>query len=197
MKYSLLLDSSSTLLAVAILGDGEFLYRNSYSAWQRQSEFMIPEIEKALNKLNIGLLDLDEVMVTKGPGSYTGVRIALTIAKTLCTIAPKIKCKTISSLKALGSVAENYIALINARSERSYVAIYQKGKVVLEDCILTNDEVRKLINQYSPQGFNVKGDVKYLNLEAPFEVLEGMKSYLDQCEVEEDILTLKPLYLKD
>ena len=78
---SLLLDSSNTNLSVGVCKNGQIVYNHSFSCWQRQSELMIPEIEKALKELNLELLDFDEVVCGKGPGSYTGVRISLTIAK--------------------------------------------------------------------------------------------------------------------
>ncbi len=197
MSYTLLLDSSNTLLAIGLLSDGKFIYRQSYYAWQRQSELMIPEIEKAFKETNISFLNIDEVMVTKGPGSYTGVRIALTIAKTIATVNPIIKCKAISSLMALGCKTESYISLINARSNRSYIAIYEKGKCILNDQIVTNEEALLLIEKYKRNGFVLKGDLEYLNLESDYEILDGMASYIDIIEVENDILKLKPLYLKD
>ena len=48
MSLILLLDSSDQNLSVGIAKDNEVIYRNSFYAWQRQSEYMIPEIEKAL-----------------------------------------------------------------------------------------------------------------------------------------------------
>ena len=47
---------------------------------------MIPEIDIALKKVNISLKDIDSVALGIGPGSYTGIRIPLTIAKTLNVI---------------------------------------------------------------------------------------------------------------
>ena len=89
---TLLLDSSNTDLNIAICIDNEMKYVVSYPCWQRQSELMIPELEKGLKELNLSLKEFDEVICGIGPGSYTGVRIALTIAKTICTLT-KIKLK--------------------------------------------------------------------------------------------------------
>ena len=63
---------------------------------------MIPEIEKALKELNLELLDFDEVVCGKGPGSYTGVRISLTIAKIICEFS-KAKLILVSSLRIMGT----------------------------------------------------------------------------------------------
>ena len=81
--YSILLDSSNTSLTVGIAKDNVLLDYTSYEAWQSQSEHMIPELDALLNKYGVDKSEIDDVVVAIGPGSYTGVRIAITIAKTI------------------------------------------------------------------------------------------------------------------
>ena len=78
---SLILDSANKELGVAIAKDNEIIDEIKYDAWQKQSELMIPEIEKIFKRNSISPKDINEILVSQGPGSYTGVRIALTIAK--------------------------------------------------------------------------------------------------------------------
>ena len=87
---TVLLDSSNTNLSVGIAKDNILLDYISYEAWQRQSEYMIVELNKLLEKHNIKKEDITDVMVAKGPGSYTGVRMAMTSAKT-CSVALNAK----------------------------------------------------------------------------------------------------------
>lgn len=192
---SLLLDSSNTNLTVGICKDNVIIYQTSYSCWQRQSELMIPEIQKGLAKCHLYLKDFDEVVVGKGPGSYTGVRISLTIAKIICQMT-NAKLIMLSSLQIMGNRDLNFIALMNARSSRSYVGIYSEGKTILEDCIKTNQEVMDLINLYPD--FEVIGDLDYLEIKGnkPKEI-EGMISFKDSTSPVEDVLSVKPVYLKD
>ena len=82
---TVLLDSSNTNLSVGVARDNLLLESISYEAWQRQSEYMIPDLNKLLDKYGISKDEIGEVIVAKGPGSYTGVRIAITIAKTIKT----------------------------------------------------------------------------------------------------------------
>lgn len=193
--YSLLLDSSNTNLSVGICKNNQIIYQNSFSCWQRQSELMIPEIEKGLKEVSLSLLDFEEIVCAKGPGSYTGVRIALTIAKIISQMSGA-KLILVSSLMAMGNANKKYIALMNARSARSYIGIYDQGKVVLEDTIKTNEEVKELIKEYS--SFEVIGEGSYLGIEAtlPNEV-EGLLSWKELINPEEDVLKVKPVYLKD
>ena len=81
--YQLLLDSSNKYLSVGLSKDGKVVDKIFYEAWQRQSEMMVTEVDNILKRNNIDKSELDGVVVGVGPGSYTGVRIGVTIAKTI------------------------------------------------------------------------------------------------------------------
>ena len=194
--YSLLLDSANRDLSVGLVKDGTIIDRISYQAWQSQSELMVKEIDTILKRNAVDAKNLSEVVVTIGPGSYTGIRIALTIAKTLA-YSLNIKIFAISSLIAQKAANLKTISVINARSNRSYVAIYDEvGKVLVEEKVWPNEELFEWINGNSD--FVVSGDATYLGLEAhPSDVLSGMlKARLNTLPVD-NVLTVKPVYLKD
>lgn len=191
---TILLDSSNTNLSVGIAKDNTLLDYISYEAWQRQSEYMIVELNKLLEKHNIKKEDITDVIVAKGPGSYTGVRIAITIAKTIA-VALDAKLYAVSSLRVQKDGTVPSICLINARSNRSYVGVYQNQEVLLNDCIMKNDEVMKYIEDHPD--YSVCGDTKYLNIQG----IESntIKEMLDLKDSLESInpLSLKPVYMKD
>ncbi len=191
---TILLDSSNTNLSVGIAKDNNLLDYISYEAWQRQSEYMIVELNKLLEKHNIKKEDITDVIVAKGPGSYTGVRIAITIAKTIA-VALDAKLYAVSSLRVQKDGTVPSICLINARSNRSYAGVYQNQEVLLNDCIMKNDEVMKYIEDHPD--YSVCGDTKYLNIQG----IESntMKEMLDLKDSLESInpLSLKPVYMKD
>ena len=125
--YSLLLDSADKYLGIGIALNNEIIDKVYFEAWQRQSELMVPELEKILKKNNIDPKSINEIIVTVGPGSYTGVRIALTIAK-IYAYSLNIKCYAISSLNILMNSNKPSICLMNARSNRSYFSDYDDKK---------------------------------------------------------------------
>lgn len=196
--YTLLLDSSDKDLIVGLAKDGILVRKVNYAAWQRQSEYMIPEIQKILNEENISLMEVNCVALGIGPGSYTGVRIPLAIAKTLNVIS-NVDIIPLSSLQIMGNTQEKYIALINARSNRSYIGIYDMGKKVIDDQVINNEEIYEFIAPYVEQGFTIKGDLSYLNLgiEVKPDVLDGLLSYSLITLPSEDPKAIKPVYLKD
>ena len=190
----ILLDSSNTNLSVGIARDNLLLESISYEAWQRQSEYMIPELDKLLTKYNANRNEIGEVIVAIGPGSYTGVRIAITIAKTIAT-ALDAKLYAVSSLKTQKDGKNPSICLINARSGRSYMGVYQGYETILPDQIMKNDEVLNYVKEHPD--YSICGDVAYLGLKNV--ETNNIKEMLDLKESLEHInpLSLKPVYMKD
>ena len=191
---TVLLDSSNTNLSVGVARDNLLLECVSYEAWQRQSEYMILELDKLFDKYAITKDDISDVIVAKGPGSYTGVRIAITIAKTIAT-ALDANLYAVSSLRVLKDHAKPSICLINARSGRSYIGVYQDTNTVLEDQIMKNDDALVYIKEHPD--YCVCGETKYLDIEGfvsnNIQEMLSLKESLDSINP----LSLKPVYMKE
>lgn len=192
--YQLLLDSSNIYLSVGLSKDGKVIDRIYYEAWQRQSEMMVTEVENILKKNQIAKEDLDAVVVGVGPGSYTGVRIGVTIAKTIA-YALKIKIYAKSSLSLLKNPTKPTICVFNARSERSYFSVYNGDQVIEKDCVLTNEEVLAYVKDHPD--YVVNGDTYQLGLESgEFDILANLADFNKNEEVK-NVFTLNPVYLKE
>ena len=191
---TILLDSSNTNLSVGIAKDNLLLEPISYEAWQQQSEHMIPELSKLLEKYGVNKDDIEEVVVAIGPGSYTGVRIAITIAKTIA-VALNTKLYPVSSLRVLKDGDVPSICLINARSGRSYFGVFKGNDIVIGDRIMKNDEVLAYISEHP--GYSICGDTKYLGLEG--KLTNNIQEMLNLKEALSYVnpLSLKPVYMKD
>ncbi len=192
---TLLLDSSNTSLSVGIESKGELLGFISYEAWQAQSEHMIPEIDNLLKKYSLTRKDISGVVTSIGPGSYTGVRISLTIAKVIA-LCLDVPIYPISSLRVLKDNDKPSICLINARSGRSYFGVYEKDKVIVSDTIKTNEDVLAYIKEHP--SYSICGNVSYLGYEnLDSNICLQMVSLLNSLSPFENSLALKPVYLKD
>ena len=191
---TVLLDSSNTNLSVGIARDNLLLDYVSYEAWQRQSEFMIVELNKLLEKHNIKKEEITDVIVAKGPGSYTGVRIAITIAKTIA-VALNAKLYAVSSLRVQKDGIIPSICVINARSNRSYIGVYQDQEIIVNDCIMKNDKVLDYINAHP--NYTLCGEAAYLGKEG--KQTNNLQEMLNLKDSLESInpLSLKPVYMKD
>ena len=193
--YSILLDSSNKSLSVGLEKEGQLVCYTSYEAWQEQSEHMIPEINKLMEEYGISRKDISKIVVAVGPGSYTGVRIALTIAKVMA-LALNIPLYPVSSLRILKDNDKPSICVINARSGRSYFGVYHNEKIIVEDIIKTNDEVLDYIKAHSD--YSICGNAQYLGFEnKDTNCCLQMISLLPFLRPIDNNLSAKPVYLKD
>lgn len=193
--YCLLLDSSNKYLSVGLAKEGKVIDKTFYEAWQRQSEVMVSEIENILKRNSLNKEDLSSIVVGVGPGSYTGVRIAITIAKTIA-YALKIKVYKTSSLSLLKVGNSPTICVFNARSGRSYFGVYEGNKVIKEDTVDENNVLLNYINEH--KDYKLAGDVTNLGFESvKFDIIENLALAQRKENEVENIFLLNPVYLKD
>ena len=193
--FTILLDSSNRDLAVGLSKEGKLLKSIIYEAWQEQSEYMIPELDKLLKEFEVKKEDIKDVVVSVGPGSYTGVRIAITIAKVMASVLD-IPLYPVSSLQILKFQNKPSICLINARSSRSYFGVYQDEVCLEKDQILTNEEVLEYIKNHPD--YAVCGETSYLGIEGyKSNVIEEMNNLKDKLSPIDNSYGLRPVYLKD
>lgn len=189
-----ILDTSNQYLVVALYRDDECLGKIQELGSQRQSENAIPYLQKLLEENHIELLNIDEAVITIGPGSYTGVRVAMTIVKTLSVIS-SIKVKAISSLKAYAGF-DQCISVIDARSKKVFVCVYNNGESLMNETMMSIEEFKDFRKGYSE--YKVVGQPQVVG-EDFIEVDLADNLYqlsLNEKEVE-NIDVLVPRYLKD
>ena len=89
---------------------------------------------------------------------------------------------------------EGIVPEVDENGERKIV--YDKENIVLEDTVMTNDEVKQYIENHPD--FEVIGDCSYIEISSKKpNILEGLLSFKDVVKPVEDVLSVKPLYLKD
>ncbi|MDK6809848.1 tRNA (adenosine(37)-N6)-threonylcarbamoyltransferase complex dimerization subunit type 1 TsaB [Ligilactobacillus agilis] len=124
----LAIDTSNKPLSVAVLEDQELLAEITTNAQRNHSITLMPLIKEVLQRANVKVADLDRIAVAQGPGSYTGLRIGVTTAKTLAFTLNK-ELVGVSSLKTLAVAYPNTEALLvpvfDARRENVFAAAYQ------------------------------------------------------------------------
>lgn len=126
---SLGIDTSNQTMTVALVEDGILRSERIVNVKRNHSVQLMPAIESLFKEVNWKAHDLNRVIIAKGPGSYTGVRIGVTIAKTLA-FTLGIDLVGVSSLKVLAAngdrTAGTYIVpLFNARRGNIYTGLYQ------------------------------------------------------------------------
>ncbi|MGG6314534.1 tRNA (adenosine(37)-N6)-threonylcarbamoyltransferase complex dimerization subunit type 1 TsaB, partial [Paenibacillus macerans] len=83
LRRILALDTSTSALAVAVMEDGRLLAERNIHAERNHSAYLVTAIGECLAAAGLAKRDLTGIAVGIGPGSYTGIRIAVTTAKTI------------------------------------------------------------------------------------------------------------------
>ena len=191
----LLIDSSNNRLTVGISVDKRIIDFIDEEAWQRQSELLVSSLDELLKKHNIKRQDISYVVASKGPGSYTGVRIGLTVAKVIA-FALNVPLYLSSSLEVLQDRSAPSICVSNARSKRSYVGVYFGEEAIVEDTIWSNEDLLLYIKEHP--SYKVCGEIEYLGLSAQKpDVLSNLNESNTEKNLQKDVLSAKPVYLKD
>ena len=163
----LILDTSTSYLYVAIIKEDEEVYNYVLYGKNNHSEHLMNVIKEGLK--DMPAKDLDEVIVGIGPGSYTGVRVALTVAKTLAWTL-NIPLKTISSLTLIASgYRENGKYAISSVAKKGHVygkiiEIFDGNmNVLLDDIFLSEEEFKEKCLPFNPI-FISEGEYKFDSL---------------------------------
>lgn len=98
--YSLFVDTHDIEIIIGLYKDGKIVDSSTKSSPRHHSEIMMPTIREILKNNGLNVHDLNEIIVVNGPGSFTGVRLGVTIAKTL-SYTLNIPIKTITSLEVI------------------------------------------------------------------------------------------------
>ncbi len=137
MALILNIETSTEVCSITISKNGELLYKKETLEGLSHSELLTVFIEELLAENNLKLNQLDAVAVSKGPGSYTGLRIGVSVAKGLC-YGLEIPLIAVNSLETMGTHAalnssENmlFCPMIDARRMEVYTALYNsKGEEI-------------------------------------------------------------------
>ena len=149
--YSLVIDTSTKFLYLAIVNNEKIISQKVFEGSKNHAGNSVYQLDLMLKENNITVDDLTAIYCGKGPGSYTGLRISVTIAKMLASFK-NIKLYAVSSLylASSGYDNKNVAVLFDARRGNSFSACF--GEVTI------NDKLRDT-NQFLEQVANLE-DIK-------------------------------------
>ncbi|PQJ79488.1 tRNA (adenosine(37)-N6)-threonylcarbamoyltransferase complex dimerization subunit type 1 TsaB [Polaribacter porphyrae] len=215
MSLILNIETSTKNCSVSIANEGEVLVikelnNGNYS----HAEMLHPFIDDIINKSNISLSDIDAIAVSKGPGSYTGLRIGVSAAKGLCFAfdKPLISIDTLTSLSYSITINQGIIVpMIDARRMEVYSAIFDanhqlvreiKADIVDEETYLEYLE-KSRVYFLGDGATKCKEIIKHKNaifIESKYPSAREMaKLSFDKYKISdtENVAYFEPFYLKD
>ncbi|MBW2938652.1 tRNA (adenosine(37)-N6)-threonylcarbamoyltransferase complex dimerization subunit type 1 TsaB [Aureisphaera sp. CAU 1614] len=215
MATILCLETATTNCSVALSENGSVIaFREDNSKEYSHAERLHVFIEEALEEANINLNDISAIAISKGPGSYTGLRIGVSSAKGLSYSLdkPLISIPTLQSLVMQVKDQTDYIIpMLDARRMEVYASVYNGKKQEIRN---TKAEVlnENSFSEYLEKGtvtFIGNGVVKFKEIcnHANAKFVEGkMPTALSMAFLAyekfqqndfEDVAYFEPYYLKD
>ena len=218
MALILCIETSTTNCSVALAKNGKVVALKENCEGLNHSVLAAPYVDEILKENNIGIEQLDAVAVSMGPGSYTGLRIGVSLAKGLCYGAkiPLISIPTLQALTveaAMQTQDENalYIPMIDARRMEVYSAVCKANGEQITDTqaiIVEPDFYNEYINNGKVYLFgNGSAKTKEILTSPNIIFIDNIETSARGCapiaEVKfnqsqfEDVAYFEPFYLKD
>ena len=195
----LYIDTSSDYLYSGIIIDDKLVSSIKRKYEKDLSKEALPKIIELFDKADITPKDLDKIIVVNGPGSFTGIRIGITIAKTIAW-ALNINITPISGLSAMAISCNTNtykMPLIDARRGYVYGGIYDKdNNKVIED---SHIELKELLDKSKELGevtviTNNDLDINIKKESYDPDILKIVKHFEDSNGINPHLVN--PIYLK-
>jgi len=149
---TLFIDTSSSDVSIALVKDNNILSSITKNLPNQHSIYTTSYIDKVLKETSLEPKDIDKIMVVNGPGSFTGVRIGVTIAKVFAYILKKdIICLSSLKIRAISSNHNTCLSIINANRNNYYIGLYDKdNNEIIEEQFNNKEFLIDIINKYNP-----------------------------------------------
>ena len=162
---TLAFDSVAKIASVALCDGERVLAEYSIDNGMTQSELLLPMAESILSSVGLSFSDVGLYACTTGPGSFTGVRIGVSLIKGLA-FGKGVPCVSVSSLESLAENAAGLrgviVPVMDARRSQVYSAIFESDGEnltrVSEDMALPLTELSELLKKYEGTPIYLTGD---------------------------------------
>ncbi len=190
---TLVLDSSGSSCGVGVYEDGKALSRLVEPMQRGQDARLMPMVTEAMAKALCDFPDLDRIAVTRGPGSFTGVRVGIAAARGIGMAArkPVVGIDRFSIYKWLWGKAEgNLLVVIESKRAELFCRFYPAAGAAHEACMMTEEEIGKFVERYP--GTEVFGDVAAPDADA----LGACAALAVSADLQKPEFLPRPLYLR-
>ena len=192
------IDTTSNYLYIGLSRDNLLLIERKLNFAHDLSTFALDEVRKMFMDAKVEPNDIDKIIVVNGPGSFTGIRIGVTIAKLFAFLLHK-DIVTVSSLEAMNvSNKENklHVPIINARRGYVFGGIFDKDKVILEEQYITIEKLKLILNGLNKEYVYISNDL--FNDIDPIkydpDIIKIINTYKDRDSINPH--QVNPVYLK-
>ena len=155
------IDTSTNYLYTGIVKDDNLMIERKLNLLHDLSTFAIDEVDKMFREANFDVKDIDKIIVVSGPGSFTGIRIGMTLAKVYAYCLNK-EITTITSLEAMKESIEYeglIVPIIDARRGYVYAGIYEGEKEIISNQHISLDKLKLILSGLEKEYVFVSNDL--------------------------------------
>ncbi|WP_163327831.1 tRNA (adenosine(37)-N6)-threonylcarbamoyltransferase complex dimerization subunit type 1 TsaB [Desulfurobacterium thermolithotrophum] len=147
--------------SISLIKNGELLGISLWNQPKKHSEKIFVEVRKLLEQTEIKKEDISLVVVSSGPGAFTGVRLSVTVGKSLKVLGLKVKAVSTLQLIGLQHLKANLpvISLLPGRRNRYYTLVRKSPLDSSSAMDLTEEEFFSKVEDYSRYIVVYKGNI--------------------------------------
>ena len=167
MERLILIETSTSLCSAALAEDGVITSYRESSAPKAHASLTAVFIQEMLQEKGLTIADCDAVCVSKGPGSYTGLRVGVSTAKGLCfgSGKPLTAISTLDILVAQAQIPDNLkyiVPMVDARRMEVYAAVYEIAGQAGNDVRQITETAPAIIDENSYSDILERGKVLFI-----------------------------------
>lgn len=144
-----IITTSTKLASLSLFKDDIMLGNININVKKTHSSNILEQVNMLFEWTGTNIDDVKQVLISKGPGSFTGVRIAMALVKGLFAIADDVKIYGVSELDAIYYLSKEYadivISGIDANKSKIYYNIYENGIKIKNDTV---GYINELVDMY-------------------------------------------------
>ena len=183
--YSLFIDTHDLDLVIALYKDKQLKDKEIKESLRNHSDYTMPIIDEIIKRNNIGIHDIKEILVVNGPGSFTGVRIGVTIAKMLAyTLNIPIKSMDSITMYGISDNDKNKKLVLIPDVKGSYGGVFENNTLIGELFYKSKAELEEYIKENNINKI-VENKIDFNKIIEYFESVEPTLAHL-----------VNPIYVK-
>ena len=183
MGLILNIESSSTNSSISVSENGKLIdFIENNDSKYKQSDTIHQNILDLIKKNKLNINDFDAIAISKGPGSYTGLRVGLSSAKGLC-YALDIPLISINTLEIIAAglrldVKGNIVSLVHAREDEFYYIVYNNQLQIIKETSVEFLNSNSFLKFYGEYNLNIIG----LGIDICKKIIKNKKINYPDCE---------------
>lgn len=194
----LYIDTSSSYLYAGIVDNNKLVESIKENLGQDLSRVALPMIAGMFEHQNLNPKNIDKIIVVNGPGSFTGIRVGLTIAKVYAW-SLNIPITTITSLEAMKvscSFDGPIVSIIDARRNYSYASIYNGDECILMPQHIENSKLMNILSTLDRYIITTNDDISISGEKCSYnpDILMIVNKYVEKDNINPHMVN--PEYLK-